>query len=186
MELMEAIRGRRSVRDYTAMPLNRGELEAVLDAAVQAPSAMNRQSWAFVVIEDQALLKRYSDTLKPLVLASLAGSPLPPEFAKTLADPAYHIFHGAPALIVIFAPSVDQFATIDCCLAGQNLMLAAYGRGLASCWIGLAEEWLNRDEVKDELGVPRAWTAVAPIIVGHPKGVAAPVPRRRPEVIWRQ
>jgi nitroreductase len=183
---MEAIRGRRSVREYTATPLDRGELEALLDAAVQAPSAMNRQSWAFLVIEDQVLLKRYSDRIKPLVLASLAESPLPPAFAKTLADPAYHIFHGAPALIVVFARSVDRFATIDCCLAGQNLMLAAYGRGLGSCWIGLAEEWLNHDAVRDELGVPRNWTAIAPIIVGHPKGPVAPVPRTRPEVIWKR
>jgi nitroreductase len=186
MELTEAIRGRRSVREYVTTPLDRREVESLLDAAVQAPSAMNRQSWAFVVIEDQALLTRYSDQIKPLVLASLAGSPLPLDFAKTLADPAYHIFHGAPALIVIHARTEDPFATIDCCLAGQNLMLAAHDRGLGSCWIGLAEGWLNRDAVKDELSVPRTWTAIAPIIVGHPKGIAAPVPRRRPEVIWRE
>jgi nitroreductase len=119
------------------------------------------------------------------VLASLAGSPLPREFAKTLADPTYHIFHGAPALVIIYARAGDNFGMIDCCLAGQNLMLAARDRGLGSCWIGLAQEWMNTESVKDELGVPREWTAIAPIIVGHPKGPTPPVARKRPEVIWR-
>ena len=186
MEVMEAIRGRRSVREYAAVPVERAELMALLDAAVQAPSAINRQSWAFAVIEDQAVLQRYSEEIKPLVLAALRSSTLPADFGKTLADPAYHIFHRAPVLIVIYAKSGDDFATVDCCLAAQNLLLAAHSRGLGTCWIGLAHGWLNQDSIKDELGVPRDWTAVAPIIVGHPRGPSPPTPRRPPEIIcWK-
>jgi nitroreductase len=186
MHVLQAIRGRRSVRAYLPKPLTRAELEALVDAAIQAPSALNHQAWAFVVIQDQALLQRYSTGIKPLVLAGLPGIGLSAQFEKTLSDPAYHLFHEAPALIAIWARGNDPFATIDCCLAAQNLMLAAHGMGLGSCWIGLAQGWLNQESVKDELGVPRDWTAVAPIVVGHPRGPAPSAPlRQAPEIRWR-
>jgi nitroreductase len=186
MQVLAAIRGRRSVRAYLPTPLTPAELEALVDAAIQAPSALNQQAWAFVVIQDRALLGRYSTRIKPLVLAGLPGIGVSPEFERTLSDPAYHVFHDAPALIVICARGSDPFATIDSCLAAQNLMLAAHGMGLGSCWIGLAQSWLNRESVKDELGMPRDWTAVAPIAVGHPAGpLPAAPPRRTPEMRWR-
>ena len=183
MELMDAIRGRRSVRAYTDARLSRTELEALLDAAVQAPSALNRQSWRFAVVEDPATLQRYSDGAKRLVVASMAASPMPAELKHLLDDPAFHIFYHAPALVVIYATDRDEFASVDCCLAAQNLMLAAHDRGLGSCWIGFAHGWLNRPEMKAELGASPDWTAVAPIIVGHPRGSAPPAPsRHRPEI----
>ena len=186
VHIFQAIRGRRSVRAYLPTPLTRGELEALVDAAVQAPSALNHQAWAFVVIEDKALLARYSTRIKPLVLAGLPATGLSAQFEKTLADPGYHVFYDAPALIAICARGNDPFATIDCCLAAQNLMLAAHGMGLGSCFIGLSQGWLNQDSVKEELGLPRDWTVVAPIVVGHPSGPAPPAPTRRaPEVKWR-
>ena len=47
-------------------------------------------------------------------------------------------------------------------------MLAAYGIGLGTCWIGFAQSYLNTEEGKGSLGLPASWTPVAPIIVGHP------------------
>lgn len=186
MELMTAIRGRRSVRAFRPDRLARSEIESLIEAAIQAPSAVNEQSWGFVVIEDQAVLQRYSDAIKPGVLANLGSSSLPASFAKTLADPAYHVFHGAAALIVLYATSRDSFAAINCCLAAQNLMLAAFGQGLGSCWIGLAQGWLDHQTVKTELGIPADWSAVAPIIVGHPNEIPPAPPRASPKVIWRE
>jgi nitroreductase len=183
MELMEAIRGRRSVRAYTDARLTRPELDGLLDAAVQAPSALNRQSWRFAVIEDQVTLQRHSDGAKRLIAESMAATPMPAELQHLLADPAFHIFYHAPALVVIYASARDEFAPVDCCLAAQNLMLAAHAQGLGSCWIGFAHAWLDRPDVKDELGVSRDWTAVAPIIVGHPKGPAPSAPARAKPVI---
>ena len=187
MHIFQAIRGRRSVRAYLRTPLTRAELEALIEAAIQAPSALNHQAWAFLVVVDKALLQRYSTRIKPLALAALPVAGLAAQFAKTLSDPAYDVFHDAPAMIAICARGDDPFATIDCCLAAQNLMLAAHGMGLGSCFIGLAQGWLNQESVKDELGVPRDWRVVAPIVVGHPSGPAPPAPARRaPEVRWRE
>ena len=186
MHILEAIESRRSVREYLGTPIERADVEALIEAAIEAPSAINQQSWAFVVVQDPKLLQRYSDAVKPRVLATLSETALPPEFEVTLRDPEYHVFHRAPTLIVIYARPGDSFATVDCCLAAQNLMLAAHARGLATCWIGLAVPWLDRKSVKRDLGVPEDWTAVAPIVVGRPKGPPPrKPPRRPPDVIWR-
>jgi nitroreductase len=71
----------------------------------------------------------------------------------------------------------------DCALAAQNLMLTAYAMGLGTCWIGLAQNFLNTAQGSALLGIPPTWVAVAPIIVGHPKALTPDVPRRKPEIL---
>lgn len=181
MDLFNALKTRRAVRSYSGTTLERGEIEALIDAAVSAPSAMNLQPWAFAVVDDGARLQALSQQVKPYVLEHLPpNSPL----AAHLADPHFEIFHGAPALIVICARDSGPQSAEDCCLAGQNLMLAAHASGLGSCWIGLSRPWLNLPVVKEELGIPAEFVPVAPIIVGHGREIPPPTPRERPRVIW--
>ncbi|MGX7871985.1 nitroreductase family protein [Mesorhizobium sp. ORM6] len=52
------------------------------------------------------------------------------------------------------AKNEERQSDEDCCLAGQNLMLAAHARGLGTCWIGLSRPWLTETSVKKELGIP--------------------------------
>jgi len=63
-------------------------------------------------------------------------------------------------------------------------MLAARGAGLGTCWIGFSQGWLGTAEGKALLKLPAAYKPVAPIIVGHPKSVPPPVPRKEPEIRW--
>ena len=76
MDLLEAIRDRRSVRAF-AGGASRTEIEELLRLAVLAPSAMNAQPWAFAVVEDRALLQRISDRAKAhlLKIAGALGRP---------------------------------------------------------------------------------------------------------------
>ena len=145
---------------------------------------MNRQPWSFVVVKDRALLDRCADRAKAHVLASLVpGSPLA-HYRDHLASRDFHVFYNAPALVVICATATDHMAAQDCCLAAQNLMLAAHARGLGTCWIGFAESWLNQPTGKKELGIPFHHVPVAPIIIGHPHAVPAPPERRNPDISW--
>jgi nitroreductase len=74
----------------------------------------------------------------------------------------------------------------DCWLAAENLMLAACALGLGSCVIGAALPAFKTADAREELGLPRASFAVAPIVIGVPSGTADRAPaRRQPEVIWR-
>ena len=71
MDLMEAIYSRRSVRSYTDKQVEKPIVETLLQAAIQAPSALNQQPWAFAVIQDRKLLTQYSTRVKAHVLKTL-------------------------------------------------------------------------------------------------------------------
>jgi len=175
--LQDAIRGRRSIRSYTAEPLGETPIRALLDAAVCAPTAMHVEPWAFTIVQDRRLLDRLSERAKAMVLES--GD----EHARSLVSmPGFHVFYDASTLIVIGARAQNPFVVADCWLAAENLMLAAYAMGLGSCVIGFAVAALQLPAVKLELGLPAEVVPVAPIIVGVPRG-ETPTTTRRPPVV---
>ena len=183
MELNEAIHGRRAVRDYTDSAVDETALRQIIDAAIQAPSAVNQQPWLFTVIRDRALMARISDAAKAHMLRTSHESAATSHFQAILKDPNFNIFYHAPALIVISAPS-GMWAVEDCALAAQNLMLAAHAAGLGTCWIGFAQGWLATPEGKSALKVPPGDMPVAPIIVGHPKSSPPAVVRKAARIDW--
>lgn len=166
IDLRSAIYGRRAVRRYKENRIDRATIEMLLHAAIQAPSAMNRQPWAFVVIEGRERLESLSEEAKQYLLSLPVPNFMPER--EMLTDPSVNIFHGAPALIVVCATSDDTQAAEDCCLAAQNLMLAAYAARLATCPIGLARQWLALPQTKRDLGIPPDLVPVFPLTIGHP------------------
>jgi len=184
VELRTAIRLRRAVRDYTEAPVSAAVLRDLISAASWAPSAMNEQPWHFTVVTDAALLDEISRCSKEWMLKDVAAMPRPGHFRDLLADPAFHIFYHAPALIVISVPADRQWSTEDCSLAAQNMMLAALEQKLGSCWIGFAQGWLNTEDGLNLLGLALRSRVVAPIIVGYPKAAPPPVARKAPLITW--
>jgi nitroreductase len=184
VDINTAIFGRRSVRDYTAQPVDPQMIRGLIDAAVHAPNAVNQQPWTFVVVRDQTVLARISDDAKRHMLATMPPSPHSEYFRSRLSNPDFHIFYHAPVLILISAMEQGPWIVEDCALAAENLMLAAYAAGLGTCWIGFAQGFLNTPDGKRALDLPAAWVSVAPIIVGYPKTAAPAAPRKEPEVRW--
>lgn len=184
MDLAEAIADRRSVREYTGAAVDEATIRHLIDAAIAAPNAMNQQPWSFTVVRDQAVLEQISREAKTHMLASIPACEKTDHFRANLSNPAFHIFYHAPVLILISGIGASAWLVEDCALAAENLMLAAYGAGLGSCWIGFAQSYLGTAEGKNLLGLPAAWTPVAPIIVGRPKAAPAPVARNAPEIRW--
>jgi nitroreductase len=184
MDLNEAITGRRAMREYTDETVDERTIRRLIDAAVQAPSAVNQQPWTFTVVRDQNVLDRISRDAKSHMLANMPASSRSGHFRALLGDPDFHIFYHAPVLILISAGAESPWVVEDCSLAAENLMLAAYAAGLGTCWIGFAQSFLNTPAGKNTLGLPAACVSVAPIIVGHPKAAPPPVPRKEPEVRW--
>lgn len=186
MELMDAIKARRSVRAYKPDPVAKEMIERLLDAAVLAPTGMNAQPWAFGVIQDAAKLREYDERTKAFLLSKVDEWAWLAPYAEHFASPGYSVLYGAPALVVIYAKDSTPLASMDCTLAAENLMLAACDMGLGTCWIGFSAFILNSPETKRELGVPDDYVAVAPIIVGYPAG-PVPMPERNPPeiVYWK-
>ncbi|MCG6933673.1 MAG: nitroreductase family protein [Gallionella sp.] len=186
---LEAINARRSVRSYRPDELERSTIQTLLEAAVRAPTAMHEEPWAFVVIQDQALLKRLSDLAKPLFVEEARHRTVHGHSHSFdhFTRPDFNIFHGADTLIIICARPTSQFVAADCWLAAENLMLAATAAGLGSCVIGSAVAALNIHKVKAELGIPDDYSAIAPVVVGVPGGETTATSRKEPKILfWKK
>ncbi len=183
MELMDAILTRRSVRSFTRRPVAKESIAELVRAATWAPSAVNQQPWAFVVIRNARRLDEYSDRAKQYMFAALPGALSMHRRAEALADPGYHAFHHAPVLVVIYAKPAQYDPARDCCMAAQNLLLAAHGLGLGACPVGFVRAWLDLPEMKRELDVPESCVAVMPIAIGWPHGQPEAPPRQEPDVM---
>lgn len=184
MDFMDVLRNRRAVRDFKPDPIAPAILRRLVDVAVLAPSAMNDQPWRFSVVTDAAMLERMSTAAKRHLLNCLHVLPKPEHFRDLFSDPQLHLFHRAPALIVISADSDNPWVSEDCALAAENLMLAATEMRLGSCWVGFAQTWLNAPEGRDMLNIPLSHRVVAPIVIGLPKATPPAVSRRPPDIAW--
>jgi nitroreductase len=184
MNLEQALYTRRATREFTGEAVDRSMLLRLIDAAIQAPSAVNEQPWSFTVVRDKRVLAGISAASKAHILRNPPREIASHHLEGHLRDPGFDIFYAAPALIVISSVVDNQWAIENCALAAGNLMLVACAEGLGTCWIGFAQMWLVTPEGKAILGAPAGHVPVAPITVGHPKSAPPPVPRKPPEVRW--
>jgi nitroreductase len=195
LSVFDAINRRRAVRSFTPEKLDEKTVRRLLDAAVQAPTAIHLEPWAFVIIQDPPLLRRISDRAKAVwpaerpqrPLHHQAAVPAASTFAQLLGSPDFNIFYDASTLIAIGAIGEGTFFQADCWLAAENLMLAACALGLGSCCIGSAVPALNSPETRRELDLPSGLAIIAPIIVGVPKEVPGATSRKPPQIVcWRK
>lgn len=180
MDCLEAIRGRRSCRNFKSTPVERIKVEAVLEAAIYAPSPANKQPWEFIVASNprfNAALKETSDATKAK-LAERSGWGWLPGFSLDF-------LLQAPTLIVVVGdPSrngAEQFLDdpspgyLEACSAAvQNMLLAAHAQGLATLWFSLYE----KSDVRKIFGVAADKDPVGIICVGYPERVGAAPPRK--------
>lgn len=186
MSVMDAINLRRSVRAYQDAPLDRDTINALLAAAVRAPTAIHEEQWVFAVVQGRAELAKLSAAIRaPLVIEGEQAVPASHVLHRP-PDGEFNFFYDADTLILICAVPMGPYVTADCWLAAENLMLAACAMGLGSCVIGSAAPGLNQPHIKAELGIPEEINIVAPIIVGVPRADAQPTQRTPAKVIsWK-
>jgi nitroreductase len=117
--VLTAIAERRSIRKYKAEQISRDQLDALLKAAVEAPSAGNKQPWHFSIVQNQDIIKDINTE------ASKAAG-------KDLGD----IFFSAPTVIFISSDPASRWGRLDCGIATENIALAAHGLGLGTVILG--------------------------------------------------
>ncbi|MGQ9557038.1 MAG: nitroreductase family protein [Desulfurispora sp.] len=188
MDLLTALKDRRSVRAYLEQPVTEETIRQLLEYATYAPSGSNLQPWRFAVVQDQQLLQKWSDEAKAFLLTKVAERPYLQQYKAVLENQGFHIFYHAPALLLLWADSRKSMTYInDCSMAAQNIMLAAHSLGLGSCWIGFFVEFGNKPEFKQALDVPDYYKLIAPLALGYPRG-SWPMPPRQPAEIlfWKK
>ena len=166
MEVIEAIKTRRSIRKYKSTPVDGKTIELVLEAARWAPSWKNSQCWRFIVVRDSKIKNKLADTL----IAVSADRP----------NRAAEAIRQAPVVIVACAelgksgyyareprePVTDKgdWYMFDVALAMQNLVLAAHSLGLGTVYIGA----FDAKKVASILGVPEGFCVVSMTPLGYP------------------
>ncbi len=196
--LLETIVSRRSIRRYRPDPVARDRIEALLTAAIWAPSAHNRQPWRFCVINSAAQIEALAGAMGARLRSDLARDGVPPDLIEKDAGRSYARITGAPTLIVLCLSMVDMdrytdeqrnqneylMAAQSAAMAGQNLMLAAHEAGLATCW--MCAPLFCPDVVRETLDLPDDWQPQALITLGYPDETHEKT--RRPletSVLWR-
>ena len=159
-EVINNIMARRSVRKYLDKPVEHAKLEAIANAGINAPSAMNRQSWAVRIIEDYKLIADVSEVYKQEN----------PDMVQR--DPNFkNMFRNAPNLICVCAPEGGG-NDLDAGLLGENMMLAAQSLGLGTCiQTGPVRFLLTNEKAKfflDRLDIPEGYKLLYVIAVGYP------------------
>jgi len=150
MDVISAIRARRSIRKYEPRPLPGDVLADLLDAARLAPSANNLQKWQLIVVTDSRLKKK---------LATVSGGQ---DFVA-----------GCSAYLVGVTEPGAPYSTVDMTIALDHLSLRAVELGLGTCWVGDFEP----EKIKDVLGIPGGHEVPICMTVGYPAQV--PSARRR-------
>lgn len=158
---MKAIRSRRSIRRFTSEPVSDEAIQALLEAAMSAPSAGNQQPWEFVVIKDRAVLD-----------------------AIPSVHPHAQMCREAQAAIVVCGnlerDSHRGFWVQDCAAATQNILIAATDRGLGSVWCGVYPREDRVKGLRNLLGLPDDIMPLALIPLGQPAEKKRPSERFDP------
>jgi len=158
MDAYEAIMTRRSIRAYTAEPVGEGLIKELLAAAMNAPSASNRQPWHFVAITERQQLD-----------------------ALTAILPYGQMLKQAPLAIVVCGDRerqpMDGYWVQDCSAATQNILLAAHARELGAVWLGVYPREERIQKLSRLLGLPEHVTPMAVLSIGHPAEHKGPADR---------
>ena len=154
--VLQAISDRRSIRAYKKEEVTREQIEILLKAGQEAPSARNTQPWHFSVTHNVGLLKEISD-----------------EASKAAEQDLGDVFHGAPLAIFLSCDASSRWARIDCGIATQTIALAAHAIGLGSVILGRPEGALTgqkADYFKKRLKFPESYSFAVAIAIGVPAG----------------
>ncbi len=163
--VVENIMNRRSVRSYQKEQIKDEELDQIITCAINAPSALNKQSWEIRVIQNPEILKNINDGFIAYAKdKKLAGS------ASRAQESGFSVFHGAPTLIIVANDQNNAYSQVDCGLLGQNILLSAESMDIGTCVVGSAIAFLNTPEAKSiikQLNFPEGYKPLYTIAVGY-------------------
>ena len=153
METLEAIKARRSVREYENKPIPKDLIEKIVDCGRVAPTARGEEPWEFIVITDKKVLKEIADIT---------------DYGKFLKNSAYTI---------IVCCKDTKYYLEDGCAATENIMIGAASFGIGSCWVA-GDKKSYSEKILKCVKVPAGYKLVSIIPLGYPAKRESPTPKR--------
>ncbi|MCA9643212.1 MAG: nitroreductase family protein [Polyangiaceae bacterium] len=189
MTLDGLLERRRSVRRFRADALERTDIERLLEAAVSAPSASNKQPWRWLVVTNRERIEQLASAVREATRALQASIPEQSQVAFAAYGEYFTRFEHAPCVIVpicrghaVLSQLVDDSlprklreavlhmerhsAVVSTSLGLMNLLLKATDIGLGAS--AMTGPLVAAGALKELLGVPKSWSIVALVAVGHP------------------
>jgi len=149
MDLLDIIIKRRSIRSFTSQKVDEEKIKALLQAAMYAPSAVNKQPWHFVVIDEREIMNEIMQV-----------------------HPNSKMFKTATLGILVCGNLLEQHDTgywiADCAAATENILLAATSLGLGSCWVGIYPREERNKAIKKIFSLPQHVEGFALVALGYP------------------
>jgi F420 biosynthesis protein FbiB-like protein len=185
------IEARRSIRAFTTEPVPRESLDSLVEAACLAPAPHHSRPWRWCVIDTPAGKSALAEGMAKRWDDDLSADGTDRARIDELLEASRRKLTGAPALLLgcLTWEGLDRYpddarraaewgmAVLSLGAAVENLMLAAAGAGLASCWV--AAPIFCPDAARDALALPGGWSPQALVLVGHPDPAYEP-PARPP------
>lgn len=195
MELITAIRERRSIRKFKNQPVERATLQGILKDSLWAPSGMNTQPWAFLVLEGAAKDKFIEISNKAVEQLDLRMKELFGDKMRSLIRGYFKDLGGAPSVIIALTAVHEQDVYMitsyeSTSAAIHNLCLLAHGAGLATCWM-TGQLWVEDDILGyltdagflNSLG-GTAYRLAGIIPIGYADQSPPVPPRKHENIIW--
>lgn len=164
--VLDTIAARRSHRAYKDTPITSQQLDALLAACQQAPSAINKQPWHITVVRNAQVLADINAATREGMMKKEAGQRSP-----RFEDDAFNVFYHAPTVLFLSADPQWRYSAMDCGIAVQNIALAAQSMGLGSVILGLPREAFvgeHAQELSQRLGFLPGEEFMIAIAIGVP------------------
>lgn len=158
-QVFENILSRKSVRSYTEKKISREQIDTLLRAAMAAPTGKDMRPWKFVVIDDEALLKKLAEAMPRAAMLQEAAAVI-----AVCGDLQVVDDEGKPS----------TNWTFDCSASTENLLLMAEAMGLGAVWVGIYPYEDRLAVVKETLELPEHIIPLNLIPMGYPKGDPQP------------
>ena len=176
--VQDVIMTRRSIRKYKPTPVGRDTLELILQAGINAPNGMNKQSWEVRVVDNPITVQSFKDAI-------------------TQANPGNKMsggcFRGAPVLVFIANDSAYDCSPIDCGLLAENMILYAWSMGIGSVCLGSPVRFIESPEnpdckairdVREKLGFSEGYNMIICIGFGYPDETPKAKPRDKSKYVF--
>lgn len=198
LNLLNVFRSRRSVKEYSPKEISNEVLFRILEASRWAPSAHNAQPWRFIVIQDSATKRKLAKAMASRWNKDMSKNGVPKEQRESLIKASVERFENAPIIIIVCLTMEDMdeypddrrkkieyvIAVQSVAAAIENMLLAAHGEGLGSCWF--CAPLFCQDVVRKILKIPQYVDPQALITLGYPADRPNPPPRKTLEEIVHQ
>lgn len=157
MEVLEAIRTRRSIRSFSDKEILDEDVFKILEAARWAPSAGNRQPWCYIYVKDKEILRMVKN-----------------------CSPGFY-GDATVAIVINIRREAGILGFLDAGFASQNMLLAAHSLGIGSCVIAS----FNKEAIREILKIPEEWDPILIISLGYLDKIPLP-PYRKPlsEIVY--